>query len=156
MLMTSSMREIFSALGQTGIISVERTLGCSEDEILAVERHFNCMLPLAYREFLVIAGRSAGKLFCGADIFYPRIFQLQSEAKELLVELGALDLLPTNAKVFCMHQGYEINYFLPVSDDPPVFQYFEGQSEVSQPWKSFSEFLRLSIEGHLAQWPDLN
>jgi hypothetical protein len=154
--MISSMREIFSELEQKGVISVESTLGCSEDEILAVERHFNCILPLAYREFLVVAGKSAGKLFCGTDIFYPRVLQLQSEAKELLIELGAPDLLPNNAKVFCMHQGYEINYFLPVSDDPPVFQYFEGQSEVSQPWKSFSEFLRLSVEGHLAQWPDLN
>src|SRR5471032_846447 len=151
-----NVRDIFHELVLRGVILDSTLVGCSEVEIASIEQHFGCKVPLAYREFLTIAGRSAGKIFCVVDIFYPRLLSLKFEADELLDELGLSDLLPTDAKVFCMHQGYEINYFLPVSDDPPVFQYFEGQSEVSQPWKSFSEFLRLSVEGHLAQWPDLN
>ncbi|WP_277964785.1 hypothetical protein [Pseudomonas sp. RIT-To-2] len=107
-------------------------------------------------EFLTIAGRSAGKVFCGVDIFYPRLLSLQFEADELLDELGLSDLLPTDAKVFCMHQGYEINYFLPISDDPPVFQFFEGQSSIAKTWDSFSSFLIASIGDHLLQWSDLN
>lgn len=105
---------------------------------------------------MTVAGHSAGKIFCGVDIFYPRLLSLKSEAEELLDELSLSDLLPADAKVFCMHQGYEINYFLPVSDDPPVFQFFEGQSSSVKTWDSFSGFLMASIESHLTQWPDLN
>jgi hypothetical protein len=151
-----NVRDIFHELVLRGVILDSTLVGCSEVEIASIEQHFGCKAPLAYREFLTIAGRSAGKIFCGVDIFYPRLLSLRFEADELLDELGLSDLLPTDAKVFCMHQGYEINYFLPVSDDPPVFQFFEGQSSITKTWDSFSSFLIASIENHLLQWSDLN
>ncbi|MDD1136643.1 SMI1/KNR4 family protein [Pseudomonas sp. TNT2022 ID233] len=151
-----SVRDIFHELVLRGVISEPNLVGCSEVDIASVEQHFGCEIPLAYRDFLTIAGRSAGKIFCGVDIFYPRLFNLKLEAEELLDELSLSGLLPADAKVFCMHQGYEINYFLPVSDDPPVFQFFEGQSSIAKAWDSFSGFLIASIESHLAQWPNLN
>jgi hypothetical protein len=144
-----NVRDIFHELVLRGVILDSALVGCSEVEIASIEQHFGCKVPLAYREFLTIAGRSAGKIFCGVDIFYPRLLSLKFEADELLDELGLSDFLPTDAKVFCMHQGYEINYFLPVSDDPPVFQFFEGQSSITKTWDSFSSFLVL-------QWSDLN
>lgn len=151
-----NVRDIFHELVLRGVILDSTLVGCSEVEIALIEQHFGCKVPLAYREFLTIAGRSAGKIFCGVDIFYPRLLSLKFEADELLDELGLPDLLPTDAKVFCMHQGYEINYFLPDSDDPPVFQFFEGQSSITKPWDSFSNFLIASIGNHLLQWSDLN
>ncbi|WP_081005854.1 SMI1/KNR4 family protein [Pseudomonas asplenii] len=151
-----NVRDIFHELVLRGVILDSALVGCSEVEIASIEQHFGCKVPLAYREFLTIAGRSAGKIFCGVDIFYPRLLSLKFEADELLDELGLSDLLPTDAKVFCMHQGYEINYFLPVADDPPVFQFFEGQSSIDKTWDSFSSFLISSIENHLLQWSDLN
>lgn len=154
--MTSNVKNLFSALVQQGTISESSLIGCTDEELVSIELHFGGKLPSAYREFLGIAGRAAGKLFQGTDIFYPRILELQCEAKELLTELNLPDLLPVDAKIFCMHQGYELNYFLPVSDDPPVYQFFEGQDSVTLPWQSFSEFLRTSIENHLAQWANLN
>lgn len=151
-----NVRDIFHELELRGVILESALVGCSEVDIASVEQHFGCKVPLAYRDFLTIAGRSAGKIFCGVDIFYPRLLRLKLEAEELLDELGLSDLLPRDAKVFCMHQGYEINFFLPVSDDPPIFQFFEGQNSVNKAWDSFSDFLFLSIESHLLQWPDLN
>lgn len=151
-----NVRDIFHELVLRGVILDSTLVGCSEVEIASIEQHFGCEVPLAYREFLTIAGRSAGKIFCGVDIFYPRLLSLKFEADELLDELGLSDLLPTDAKVFCMHQGYEINYFLPVPDDPPVFQFFEGQSSITKTWDSFSSFLIASIGNHLLQWSDLN
>ena len=150
------IRDVFHELVLGGVISESALVGCSEGEIASVEQHFGCKIPLEYREFLMVAGHSAGKIFCGVDIFYPRLLSLKLEAEELLDELSLSDLLPADAKVFCMHQGYEISYFLPGSDDPPVFQFFEGQSSSVKTWDSFSEFLMASIESHLAQWPDLN
>jgi hypothetical protein len=147
---------MFAALKEKGAILPANLSGCTGEEISSVEQHFGCKLPLAYREFLVIAGKGAGKLFRGTDIFYPRVLQLQSEARELLTELNLSELLPSDAKVFCIHQGYEINYFLPVSDDPPVYQFFEGQASVTQPWQGLSSFVSTAIESHLAQWQNLN
>lgn len=151
-----NVRDIFHELVLRGVILDSTLVGCFEVGIASIEQHFGCKIPLVYREFLTIAGRSAGKIFCGVDIFYPRLLSLKFEADELLDELGLSDLLPTDAKVFCMHQGYEINYFLPVSDDPPVFQFFEGRSSITKTWDSFSSFLISSIGNHFLQWLDLN
>jgi hypothetical protein len=154
--MNSDIQALFYKLIQQGTISHTSLIGCNGKEIEFVVQHFGCELPLAYREFLMIAGKGAGKLFQGTDIFYPRVLQLQEEAAELLAELEQPTLLPADGKVFCMHQGYEINYFVPGHDDPPVFQFFEGQDLVTQPWPSLSEFIRSSIEDHLKQWKNLD
>ena len=151
----SDVVDLFASMVRRKEIPQGRLIGCIDGEIESVERHFNGTLPSAYRDFLTIAGKGAGKLFQGTDIFYPKVLELQSAANDLLMELDVAGLLPQDAKVFCMHQGYEINYFLPDLDDPPVFQFFEGQKSVSQPWNSFSEFLRYEVERHLTQWPDL-
>ncbi|WP_312414442.1 SMI1/KNR4 family protein [Comamonas sp.] len=152
----SKIEVIFESLIAQDSIFRSSLLGCNSDEIRLVEKHFECLLPDEYRYFLQIAGRSAGKIFQGTDIFYPRILELKDEAQVLLVELDVAHLLPADAKIFCMHQGYEINYFLPGSSDPPIFQFFEGQLSISQPWASLSEYFRTSIEDHLTQWLDLD
>jgi hypothetical protein len=152
----SEVIKLFSSLVEQGHIQRETLLGCTGDEILTIENHFNAHLPEAYRDFLSIAGKGAGKLFRGTDIFYPRVMELQSEAQDLLNELELPSLLPPDAIVFCMHQGYEINFFAPMHDDPPVSQYVEGDAEASVPWQSFSEFISTSIQSHIMHWSDLN
>jgi len=152
----NSVQKSLSNIVQFGTISRQSLKGCSSKEISIIEQHFGCKLPQSYKDFLTIAGKSAGKLFQGTEIFFPNVLQLQLDAEELLDELGLVQLLPCDAKVFCMHQGYELNYFLPTSDDPPVFQYVEGQLAVNQPWGSFSEFLQASINDHLKQWSNLD
>lgn len=152
----NQVKEAFSTLVRQGAIAEANLIGCTDEEILIIQKHFSCLLPQEYKDFLFIAGKSAGKLFRGTDIFYPRVLQLQSEAEALLSELQLTTLLPIDAKVFCMHQGYELNYFIPTSDDPPVLQFFEGQTEAIVAWKSFSEFIVTSIRSHLEHWPDLN
>lgn len=154
--MMGSVEKIFSDLVQQRKILKSSLIGCTDVEISTIERHFNCILPVAYRQFLAIAGKSAGKIFSGTDIFFPRVLELQNEASELMSELNLSFLVPVDAKVFCMHQGYEILYFQPISDDPPIFQFFEGERSITQPWKRFSEFLKKSIEDHIIQWQDLN
>lgn len=152
----NNVEDAFLSIVHTGKIAKSSLVGCTDDEILKVEEHFHCHLPQAYREFLLIAGKGAGKLFRGTDIFYPRVLELQAEANELLAELELTGLLPNDAKVFCMHQGYELNYFEPTSDDPPVFQFFEGQTVAAMAWSSFSEFILSTIHSHMGQWSDLN
>lgn len=152
----SRVRIAFSELVRGGGIDDGSLKGCSPQEIASVEEHFGCALPSSYRDFLVLAGRGAGKLFRGTDIFYPRVLGLQKEAEDLFRELGRLDLLPAEAKVFCMHQGYELSFFLPGLEDPPVFQFVEGADVAPCAWETLSDFLVTSIESHLKQWADLS
>lgn len=66
------------------------------------------------------------------------------------------NLLPPDAKVFFMHQGYEFAYFLPASNDPAVFQFYEGQGEVARPWDSMTAFFADAIGQHLSVRDSLN
>lgn len=54
--------------------------------------------------------------FYGSDLDSPE--KLGEDAKELLIENDDKDLLPSDAVVFLMHQGYSFYYFL--SSDPGV------------------------------------
>ena len=72
--------------------------------------------------------------------------------KELLEENGNPEVLPEDALVFCMHQGYHF-YFMHVSegDNPRIYHY----SEVDEPprftvsYHNLAEFLRSGIEKRL-------
>lgn len=147
---------VFDDLIKRGLLLPEELHGCNELEIRELEAHFQFRLPLAYREFMKLAGKGAGSFFKGTDIFFPRVLGLQSEAMGLLAELGKSTILGTCAKVFCMHQGYEINYFLSEEEDPPIFQFFEGQESPTKAWNTFSQFLDSAIDSHLKQWKNLH
>lgn len=153
---TGIMKNIFNNLIEKGNIKKSSIIGCSDQDIFEIEKHFQCELPMIYVDFLRIAGKKAGKVFCGTDIFFPRLLDLQLEAESLLVELGMEEVLPANGKVFYMHQGYEINYFIPSTDDPPVFQFVEGNNSATIAWASFSNFIETSIKDHLQHWSDLS
>lgn len=152
----SSVREVFLDLDRQGLLDFSSLQGCSNEEISKVEANFGCELPFSYREFLTIAGKKAGLLFAGTDIFYPGLLMLNSHADELLDELGLQGLFPANAKVFCMHQGYEVDFFLPGSAGPLIFQFVEGQTCITQPWEGFLSFLVQSVDAHLQIWSSLN
>ncbi len=147
---------LFSELLRQGKIARNCLVGCSEGELASVEAHFGCALPEAYRDFLAIAGKGAGTLFAGSDIYYPTLLNLKRYADELLAELAMPDLLPPDAKVFCMHQGYELTYFLPASNDPPVFQFHEGQAQPTRPWNSMTAYFADTVEQHLSFYPSLD
>ncbi|WP_083657710.1 SMI1/KNR4 family protein [Herbaspirillum camelliae] len=147
---------LFDELIKQGLLLPEELHGCNELEMEELEAHFQFRLPGAYREFMSLAGKGAGSLFKGTDIFFPRVLKLQSEAMDLLAELGKSSILSSCAKVFCMHQGYEINYFLSTEDDPPVMQFFEGQESPTNPWRTFSQFLGSGIDSHLQYWGNLH
>lgn len=125
---------------------------CTEEEVRLLEKEVGFALPAAYKEFLLWMGHRAGKLLRGEDCFYEYILANQKGAVELLEENGNPEVLPEDALVFCMHQGYHF-YFMHVSegDNPRIYHY----SEVEDPprftvsYHNLDEFLRSSIEKHL-------
>ena len=154
--MTTAVDCLFDALIDVGALGRECLAGCTADEVVVIRSCFSHELPLAYEEFLRVAGKGAGRLFCGSEIYYPELLGLQNAAKTLLIENSQTLLLPDDAIVFYMHQGYEFCFMTPNKEDPPVFQYVEGQSGFSNPWGKFSEFLKDSIAWHLKEWPNLS
>ena len=153
--MAGKVRIQLLALIEQQRLSPASLCGCTPEEIATIEQ-FNCSLPAEYLGFLAMAGKRSGKLFQGTDMLYAEILDLRPEAEELLAERNLAHLLPQEACVFSMHQGYVFNFFLPDCDDPAVFQYLEGDTFVTQPWNSFSDFLRDTIDQHLKVWPNLD
>ncbi len=101
--------------------------GCSDDEIAALEAHFNFRLPRAYRVFLSIMGHGTDNYEVGTDYTYNWLFDQTKYANELLDEKNILPM-PPNAFAFSMHQGYQFCCFFVEEgiDDPSVFYYHEG------------------------------
>jgi hypothetical protein len=135
--------EIREALLQTGALSLDELIGCSESEVYAYFNSEGVVLPASYREFLLAIGHGSGKFLLGTDIFFRHLPAIGREARSLLLECGAEEAkLPADAIFFYMHQGYEFGYFCASeSEDPPVYQYIEGDECPKLVWRSFTEYL---------------
>jgi hypothetical protein len=143
------MKEIVGLLREYKIANDNEIHGFTGLEVGQCEQSIGSVLPHQYREFLLAIGHDAGLIFQGTDILFRNVenlLELRKEAEDLLEENEETFSLPSDAFVFSMHQGYEFNYFV-VSEgnDPPVYQYVEGDGPPVLVWDSFSAFLRKSI-----------
>lgn len=133
------------------LVKQDELVGCTRDEVSAIEQQLGISLPRAYQEFLLSMGHSAGQFLRGSDCFFKHLPQLQEWAIELLQENNFVESLPEDAFIFFMHQGYQFSFFR-VSEgaDPPIYSYCEGTEETSfiQSHESFSEFLATEVEIH--------
>jgi len=155
-------------------ISEENRRVCNKQEIEELERNFG-LLPKAYKNFLEIAGKGAGQLFVGTNIFYEKytvvpkqgvtaaqnsIEKLQATADFILQNSGFTTLeekrriLPENALVICTHQGYLFDFIQlhpshnELRDDPPVFRFEEDQENAVMIAPKFSTYIAEAIENH--------
>lgn len=144
------MKKNLEFLKNTGLASNATIIGCNKTEIAEVKEQWSQKLPLAYLEFLQTMGKEAGRLFVGSEIFYPECLELRESAVELLSEFDKEDVLPDDAIVFSMHQGYQFLFFKSSEgDDPPVYHYSEGKDYFTKIRDSFSYYIYCSIQDHL-------
>lgn len=133
------------------LVRQDELLGCTRDDVIAIEQKLGISLPRAYQEFLLSMGHSAGQFLRGSDCFFKHLPQLQEWGVELLQENNFAESLPEDAFIFFMHQGYQFSFFL-VSEgaDPPTYSYCEGTNETSfiKSHESFSKFLATEVEIH--------
>ena len=135
-------------LAELHMLQKLKLIGCRQEDIQRVEEKIGASLPLAYQEFLVWMGR-VSQLFQGSDYSCLDILNLQPVATDLLEENHEREVLPTDAFVFLMHQGYQFNFFrLSEGDDPPVYWYIEGQGYFKKTFDHFSEFLLDVVNGY--------
>lgn len=126
---------------------------CTPEEVRTLEEHIAHTLPQAYREFLLWMGHGAGPFLRGTSVFYGDLPDQGEAAEELLQENAIEAVLPKDAFVFYMHQGYQLMFFrLSEGDDPPVYYYGEGESLKSFKllYPKFSVFIMTEINGHKA------
>lgn len=141
--------ELLSRLAARRICARREARGATTEELAELSRALGVTFPLAYREFLLAVGHGAGAFMRGTDIFIPALANLKSEALDLVSENEYGFTLPADAFVFCMHQGYQLDFFrLSEGDDPPVYHYNEDKGPPVRAWDSFSEFLEDFILFH--------
>ena len=144
-----SNESLNSALVKAKICKPEDIAGCSEEEIASLECLAGIKFPSQYRWFLSKAGKAAGDFFKGTDIYVSALNGIKSEAASLIAGNTENFALPSDAFVFSMHQGYEFCFFCASDgEDPPVYQYIEGNGSPRVVWSSFSEFIRDAIRVH--------
>jgi hypothetical protein len=128
-------------------------MGCSEQDLLALQRSLRLQLPSAYLRFLRHCGADTGNFLKGSDLTTAFLPRLRDSAEALLTEDGGPQL-PDDAFVFCSHQGYQFLFFrLSDGPDPPVFYYLEASGVFREVAPSFSEWLRQAVHDELIDVP---
>ncbi len=130
----------FEALAQAMIDAGARIGGLSAGQIREViEGQRLERLPSRYEEYLaVLGGDKTIVLFADIDC-YPSLVDLKDEAQALLETEGVPGLLPDNAVVIGIHQGYAVYWLTDAAlDDSPVQLYVEGDETVSTEWPTFT------------------
>ena len=130
---------------------IELPVGSTEDEIAGLEKDLGCVLPNAYREFLLLMGRDYEGVMVGTSCFLSDIKSNNEYLPELLAENNLSEfLLPEKYVAFFCHQGYMMAWFAVPNDkdDPICTFYFEGTTEKPKEYGSFSEFMNKDIMGN--------
>lgn len=121
--------------------SVRPVVGCGLDELRQFETDHGLKLPGAYRGYLVKAGKDSGSFLAGSDLAFAELASLQTAARALLRDDGG-PALPSDALVFCVHQGYQFLFLrLDGDSDPEVMSYLEGEGAFRVVAPRFSKWL---------------
>jgi cell wall assembly regulator SMI1 len=126
-------------------------VGCSHHEIKELEHSLEKTLPVSYKTFLEICGRSAAYLSTYGEFDeYDNLLKIQLWAREILKEKSIPLTLPESAFIFSFYsEGVGFTFFdLTEGDDPPVYEFLMEAPEAGfvRKTNSFSEFLEQETE----------
>lgn len=127
-------------------------VGCSCDEISQLERLFGVKLPAAFVDFLSVMGKGQGGFYAEASISYPF-----DDMRRIAIDLlDGYERLSDTAFVFVERYGCAVLYFETTEgEDPPVYVCQEDDEPPKRISASFSEWLRASVDAHIAGWARL-
>jgi len=111
---------------ETGIATPEKILGCTDEEVLEIEKFYNLKLPDAYKEYLLKFGKRSGDFLRECEIYYPHILE-NREAAETLLDANTDYKLKQSDYVFIARYGCQF-WFFQTEDrnpNPPVLRYTE-------------------------------
>jgi hypothetical protein len=153
----AAVEAALNKLYESGLAFPDDLKGCTEEEILSIEDHFQVRLPESYRDFLSLMGRSAGDFLVGSDYAFPKMFRFRKSAGNLLqTYLPDFKLDPMDF-VFFHHQGYTYEWFRcrDRADDPPVIMFTDSEKEPRIVRASFSDWLLRAVEEDIEAYREL-
>ncbi len=123
-------------------------VGCTEEEVSAVEAKLSVQFPTVFRTFLREMAKSVGDLFRGSHLAEVSDFEeFRDFALELLAETDPALSLPSEAVVFLEHHGYTFLFLRAVGGyDAPVMQWVEYEREPKQIALSFAELVDAELQ----------
>jgi len=123
-------------------------VGCTEAQIVELERSFASPMPLAYREYLKWMGADHNGPFRGSDWFAKDVVENTEYVPELLRDNGVQWKLPAAILSFFCHQGYMCAWFdlQEAEADPKCWFFREGGMEQPKMVGPFSAFLLLELK----------
>ena len=108
----------------------DEIVGCTEREIVALEKEIGHRFPESYRSFLRVAGKRVGNFLDDLTIFYPKIVGLTDRLRKHFE--GILEL-PPDAFVFMNRMGEIFMFFeLGCDDDAPFSQWSEETDRIEK------------------------
>jgi SMI1 / KNR4 family (SUKH-1) len=152
-------RELAERLQATSLLGSGELRGCSKDDITRLEQRTGLRMPEAYKDFLRAVGRNPGPLMWDCEFCYDDLPDLDTFARSMLAAYEGNRLgLPPGAFVWETRQPEQFMFFVAdgVSDDPPVFHYFEEQGHFEQVadsiWVPIAQEL-VALEEATRNWP---
>ena len=115
---------------ETGIATSEKIVGCSDEELLEVEKFYNLKLPEAYKDYMRRFGKASGDFLRECGIYYHDLSENREAAETLLDNNTDFKLKPSEF-VFITRYGCQFWSF-PTEDgnpNPPVYRYTEDSPE---------------------------
>lgn len=131
--------------------------GCTEEEVLQIEKKYDIKLALVYRHFLLRMGKSAGAFLQGSDFLFDKICHLRQDAEDILNDSDTNFKLSKHDFVFLVHQGYQFLFFnnLESNNDPSVFYYLEDEPVPKKVYEHFSEWLCATVRDEIQSFAEL-
>lgn len=168
--MNDALSNLVSTLQQWEWVTEEQLLGCTNEEIAALEEQFAVSLPATYKEFLTVMGKGAGRFERDASWKYHALKHAREEAEHLLADIERIrgeeeeeqdndenadstdaspktlkplvPLKPTDFVFLC--GSYNFLYFdTTKGDNPPVQLIEESEDEPNTTFPSFTNWLEV-------------
>ncbi|SHN13350.1 SMI1/KNR4 family protein [Chitinophaga sp. CF418] len=127
---------------------------CTEEEVSEIEEKLRVKFPRSYREVYLILGKWYGFSLIDENSYKFPAYEEMRKGAEKIISSGKVDFtLDENIFIIgCFMQNGIFHFFkLDEGDDPPVYQYEEGDEEYVLTAESYSSFVQqLSwYEGYL-------
>jgi SMI1 / KNR4 family (SUKH-1) len=113
-------QRLLERMERSGVASLSQLVGCSEQEVAALEARYGLRLPEAYTLYLRVMGHKSGRLFtCDhMAVYYRYVLEMTAEQRQIWAEWKAEDGsgpppqfdLPPNALLIADRLGEQFEF----------------------------------------------
>ncbi|NVE01761.1 SMI1/KNR4 family protein [Massilia sp. BJB1822] len=164
-----AFKRLLKRMEHSRVASSQNVLGCTEQEVIAIEKKYKLRLPQVYRRYLETMGHRSGRLFAFDHVaaFYSAVLNLTADAPNDWSEDG-LDppsdfLLPRNHLLISERLGDQFEFICCNGDnESPVWYFNTWDWEIRLQHQSVQEWLECwctqsedaIASGYFSQHPD--